>query len=186
MRPMPGVRAGARSGPDRRRIAGGTGSGCRLVAELGSESGASPRSRWGLRERRRRGTLDRRRADHRVRGAADGCADPLSGEPIGADQVDLTARFCRTASRIGAAADRSSVHRGGGGDFSGTLVNRGARPDKAGASVRIGMPSGMILTVDRGGGVSQERDGVGRAHSGAFYRTARRLFDGRVYVPARG
>jgi hypothetical protein len=31
--------------------------------------------------------------------------------------------------------------------------------------------------------VSQERDGTWIAHSGAFYRTARRLFDGRVYVP---
>jgi hypothetical protein len=42
------------------------------------------------------------------------------------------------------------------------------------------MPSG-ILTV--GAEVAQEADGQWVAHSGAFYRTARRLFDGRIYVP---
>jgi 2-methylaconitate isomerase len=42
------------------------------------------------------------------------------------------------------------------------------------------MPSG-ILTV----GAEVEQSGAGQwvAHSGAFYRTARRLFDGRIYVP---
>ena len=50
----------------------------------------------------------------------------------------------------------------------------------AGAQVRIGMPSG-ILTV--GAEVGQESNGQWVAHSGAFYRTARRLFDGRVYAP---
>jgi hypothetical protein len=45
------------------------------------------------------------------------------------------------------------------------------------------MPSG-ILNVDAE--VSQERDGTWIAHSGALYRTARRLFDGRVYVPTAG
>jgi 2-methylaconitate cis-trans-isomerase PrpF len=63
--------------------------------------------------------------------------------------------------------------------ISGTLVNQVLGPN-ASASVRIGMPSG-ILTVDAE--VSRDRDGVWTAHSGAFYRTARRLFDGRVYVP---
>jgi len=42
------------------------------------------------------------------------------------------------------------------------------------------MPSG-ILTVDAD--VTQDPSGLWTAHSGAFYRTARRLFDGRVYVP---
>jgi 2-methylaconitate cis-trans-isomerase PrpF len=41
------------------------------------------------------------------------------------------------------------------------------------------MPSG-ILTV--GAEVTREADGW-VAHSGAFYRTCRRLFDGRVYAP---
>jgi 2-methylaconitate cis-trans-isomerase PrpF len=41
------------------------------------------------------------------------------------------------------------------------------------------MPSG-ILTV--GADVAQE-DGAWVARSGSFYRTARRLFDGRVWIP---
>jgi 2-methylaconitate isomerase len=43
------------------------------------------------------------------------------------------------------------------------------------------MPSG-ILTV--GAKVSRDSSGRWLAHSGAFYRTARRLFDGRIYVPS--
>ena len=66
-----------------------------------------------------------------------------------------------------------------GSRITGTLVNQVLGPE-AGASVRIGMPSG-ILTVDAD--VRQDRMGVWTAHSGAFYRTARRLFDGRVHVP---
>ena len=42
------------------------------------------------------------------------------------------------------------------------------------------MPSG-ILTVDAD--VARDEAGAWLARSGAFYRTARRLFDGRVYVP---
>jgi len=47
-------------------------------------------------------------------------------------------------------------------------------------AIRIGMPSG-ILTVDAD--VGHDADGNWLARSGAFYRTARRLFDGRIYVP---
>ncbi len=53
------------------------------------------------------------------------------------------------------------------------------RPQTAGA-IRFGMPSG-ILTVDAD--VGRDAAGAWVAHSGAFYRTARRLFDGRIYVP---
>jgi 2-methylaconitate cis-trans-isomerase PrpF len=48
-----------------------------------------------------------------------------------------------------------------------------------GLQLRIGMPSG-ILTV--GADVGQE-NADWTARSGSFYRTARRLFDGRIYVP---
>jgi 2-methylaconitate isomerase len=53
-----------------------------------------------------------------------------------------------------------------------------ARPPDG--AVRLGMPSG-ILTVDAE--VSRAPDGTWTAHSGALYRTTRRLFDGRIYVP---
>jgi 2-methylaconitate cis-trans-isomerase PrpF len=42
------------------------------------------------------------------------------------------------------------------------------------------MPSG-ILTVDAD--VTRTTGGIWTAQSGAFYRIARRPFDGRIYVP---
>jgi 2-methylaconitate isomerase len=106
-------------------------------------------------------------------------APTLSGEPIAAEQVDLTARFLSNGQPHRALPLTASLCTGVAARISGSLVNQvlGAN---AGESVRIGMPSG-ILTVDAD--VSRERDGTWVAHSGAFYRTARRLFDGRVYAP---
>ena len=106
-------------------------------------------------------------------------APTLSGEPIAAGQVDLTARFLSNGQPHRALPLTASLCTGVAARITGTLVNSVLGPD-AGASVRIGMPSG-ILTVDAD--VRQDHMGVWTAHSGAFYRTARRLFDGRVYVP---
>jgi 2-methylaconitate cis-trans-isomerase PrpF len=106
-------------------------------------------------------------------------APTLSGEPIAAHQVDLTARFLSNGQPHRALPLTASLCTGVATRIRGTLVNQVLGPN-AGESVRIGMPSG-ILTVDAE--VSQNRDGTWTAHSGAFYRTARRLFDGRVYVP---
>jgi 2-methylaconitate cis-trans-isomerase PrpF len=66
--------------------------------------------------------------------------------------------------------------------IAGTLVAEALRPGVArDAPLRIGMPSG-VLTV--GADVVQDTDGRWLARSGSFYRTARRLFDGRVHLPA--
>ncbi len=109
-------------------------------------------------------------------------APTLSGEPIAADHVDLTARFLSNGQPHRALPLTASLCTGVSARISGTLVNQVLGPN-AGGSVRIGMPSG-ILTVDAE--ISQGRDGTWTAHSGAFYRTARRLFDGRVYLPVGG
>jgi 2-methylaconitate cis-trans-isomerase PrpF len=109
-------------------------------------------------------------------------APTLSGEPIVADQVDLTVRFLSNGQPHRALPLTASLCTGVAARIRGSLVNQVLGPN-AGESVRIGMPSG-ILTVDAE--VSQDRAGVWTAHSGAFYRTARRLFDGRVYVPVAG
>ncbi|MSP00641.1 MAG: PrpF family protein [Acetobacteraceae bacterium] len=106
-------------------------------------------------------------------------APTLSGEPISADQVDLTARFLSNGQPHRALPLTASLCTGVAARIAGTLVNQMLGPD-ARASVRIGMPSG-ILTVDAD--VGRDASGAWVAHSGAFYRTARRLFDGRVYVP---
>ena len=106
-------------------------------------------------------------------------APTLSGEAIAADQVDLTVRFLSNGQPHRALPLTASLCTAVAARIRGTLVNQVLGPNAA-ESVRIGMPSG-VLTVDAE--VSQDRDGLWTAHSGAFYRTARRLFDGRVYVP---
>ena len=106
-------------------------------------------------------------------------APTLSGDPIRADSVDLTARFLSNGQPHRALPLTASLCTAVAARIEGTLANR-ALGAAGSASIRIGMPSG-ILTVDAD--VTQDATGQWVAHSGAFYRTARRLFDGRIYVP---
>jgi len=106
-------------------------------------------------------------------------APTLSGDPITAAQVDLTVRFLSNGQPHRALPLTASLCTAVAAGIAGTLVSEALAPG-AGAEVRIGMPSG-ILTV--GAEVDQDAAGQWVAHSGAFYRTARRLFDGRIYVP---
>ena len=65
--------------------------------------------------------------------------------------------------------------------IEGSVVHEATRPGgDPQAELRIAMPSG-ILTV--AASVAQ-RDGAWHAEQGAFYRTARRLFEGAVFVRA--
>ena len=106
-------------------------------------------------------------------------APTLAGEPVAAAQVDLTARFLSNGQPHRALPLTASLCTAVAARIPGTLAHEALRPG-AGDSIRIGMPSG-ILTV--GADVAQDSGGAWVAHSGAFFRTARRLFDGRVYVP---
>jgi 2-methylaconitate cis-trans-isomerase PrpF len=106
-------------------------------------------------------------------------APTLSGEPIAAAAVDLTARFISNGQPHRALPVTSSLCTAVAARIEGTLPFQALRREAAGA-VRIGMPSG-ILTVDADVGLSPS--GAWQARSGTFYRTARRLFDGRIHVP---
>ena len=106
-------------------------------------------------------------------------APTLSGQPIRAADVDLTARFLSNGQPHRALPLTASLCTAVAARITGTLVNQ-ALGSAASSTIRIGMPSG-ILTVDAD--VGTDSSGAWVAHSGAFYRTARRLFDGRVYVP---
>ena len=106
-------------------------------------------------------------------------APTLSGVPISAGAVDLTARMISNGQPHRALPVTSSLCISVAARITGTLVNEALRGEP-GASIRLGMPSG-VLTV--GADVTQDASGAWTAHSGAFYRTARRLFDGRIYLP---
>jgi len=107
-------------------------------------------------------------------------APTLSGDSITAMQVDLTVRFLSNGQPHRALPLTASLCTAVAAKVAGTLVAEVLRQG-AGAQVRIGMPSG-ILTV--GAEVGRDSAGQWLAHSGAFYRTARRLFDGRIYMPS--
>jgi 2-methylaconitate isomerase len=106
-------------------------------------------------------------------------ASTLSGEMIPAGQIDLTARFISNGQPHRALPLTASLCTAVAARIEGTLPFQMLTGQPA-AAVRIGMPSG-ILTVDAD--VGCDPAGAWIAHSGAFYRTARRLFDGRIYVP---
>ena len=103
----------------------------------------------------------------------------LAGETVRAADVDLTARMISNGQPHRALPVTSSLCISVAARISGTLVHEALQAEP-GDAIRLGMPSG-ILTV--GADVSRDASGVWTAHSGAFYRTARRLFDGRIYVP---
>jgi 2-methylaconitate cis-trans-isomerase PrpF len=106
-------------------------------------------------------------------------APTLSGQTIRAGDVDLTARFISNGQPHRALPVTSSLCTAVAARITGTVVAE-ALPAEPEGSIRIGMPSG-ILTV--GADVIRDASGTWTARSGAFYRTARRLFDGRIYVP---
>jgi len=65
--------------------------------------------------------------------------------------------------------------------LEGSVVDQAARKAQdAAAPLRIGMPSGVLVVAAT---VKQDQH-QWVAEQGAFYRTARRLFEGAVYVRA--
>lgn len=113
--------------------------------------------------------------------AAPLAAHTLSGDTIGADTVDLTARMISNGQPHRALPLTASLCIAVAASIEGTVAWRARRPASgAGASadsLRIAMPSG-VLTV---GAQVECRAGQWNALRGSFYRTARRLFDGTVY-----
>jgi hypothetical protein len=106
-------------------------------------------------------------------------ARTLTGETVRAAEVDLTVRVVSSGQVHRALPVTISLCTAVAARISGTLVAE-ALSKTAGETLRLGMPSG-VLTVDAD--VACE-GGVWIARAGSFYRTARRLFDGRVWVPS--
>ncbi len=104
----------------------------------------------------------------------------LSGEIIPAANMDIIARVISSGQPHRALPLTVSLCTAVAARIDGTIVAEllpaHYQPDQA---LRLGMPSG-VLTLDAH--VSQNQAGNWQAHSGSFYRTANRLFDGRVWV----
>jgi 2-methylaconitate cis-trans-isomerase PrpF len=104
-------------------------------------------------------------------------APTLTGGRIAAQDVDLTVRMMSSGQPHRALPLTASLCTAVAAGIPETLVGR-ARRSAADGPLRLAMPSGVLnvgAEVVRG-------DGTWIARRGAFYRTARRLFDGFVYV----
>lgn len=105
----------------------------------------------------------------------------LTGEHIGSDAVDLTARMISNGQPHRALPLTASLCMAVAARLAGSVVHRATRASGDPESeIRIAMPSG-VLTV--AASVKQE-DGRWHAEQGAFYRTQRRMFEGHVLVRA--
>jgi 2-methylaconitate cis-trans-isomerase PrpF len=106
-------------------------------------------------------------------------APTLTGEMIAGAEVDLTARFLSNGQPHRALPLTASLCTGVAARIAGTLVAEALAPAaRARDAIRIGMPSGILAV-----GAEVERvDGSWEARRGSFFRTTRRLFDGRIYL----
>jgi 2-methylaconitate cis-trans-isomerase PrpF len=108
-------------------------------------------------------------------------AKTLSGEPIDANAIDLTGRIVSSGQTHRALPLTASLCMAVAARLEGSVVNQLVRASSGGdAPIRIGMPSGVLVVA-----ATVEREhGRWIAQQGAFYRTARRLFEGAVYLRA--
>jgi len=109
-------------------------------------------------------------------------APTLTGEVIAKGDIDLTARFLSNGQPHRALPLTASLCTAVAARITGTLVADALAPGAAEReAIRIGMPSGILAV-----GAAVERIGPGEwiAQRGSFFRTTRRLFDGRIYLEA--
>ena len=99
----------------------------------------------------------------------------LSGATVGADQVDVIVRFISDAQPHRAIPVTAALCTAAAAKTEGSIVQQCLR-DKLvdGQMITIGHPSGRIQ-------VNAQKDKDGRITSCSLVRTARRLWDGRIY-----
>jgi len=102
----------------------------------------------------------------------------LSGEAFDADAADLAVRMISSNQPHRALPLTASLCVAVAASIPDTLVHAVARYPGRGA-LKLGMPSGVLTVAAE---VRKDRDGW-YAQAGSFYRTARRLFEGRVCLP---
>ena len=101
----------------------------------------------------------------------------LTGETLAAGAADLTIRMLSNGQPHRALPLTASLCAAVAARIEGSSVWRVTRRD-ATDRLRLAMPSG-VLTV---GAQTHCDAGVWQVESGSFYRTARRLFEGHVFV----
>ena len=104
----------------------------------------------------------------------------LSGEGVSGQEADLSARVLSNGQPHRALPLGVSMCLAVAARIEGTVVHQVSRPvTEPGADLRLGMPSGVLRVA---ADVVSGETGW-QARRGGFYRTQRRLFEGRVRVP---
>ncbi len=107
-------------------------------------------------------------------------APTLSGETLAADDMDVTVRMISMGQPHRAVPLTGALCLAVAARIEGSVVNRAARaPAAAGDDIRIAQPSGLTVV-----GASVRNDDGWIADSAVAYRSARRLMEGSVLVPA--
>jgi 2-methylaconitate isomerase len=113
--------------------------------------------------------------------AAPAEAPTLSGRTLHAAETDLLVRMMSVGQPHRAIAATGGLCVAVACRVPGSIPNRLlAHREDGGDELRIGHPSGIVNVAAEVG----ERDGRPHARYAAVYRTARRLFQGEVLVPA--
>ena len=112
--------------------------------------------------------------------AAPAEAPTLSGRSLRADEIDLLVRMMSVGQPHRAFAATGALCLAVACRVPGSIPNRLLPQGEERDELRLGHPSGVLSAA---AGV-ERRDGALHARYAAVYRTARRLFQGEVLVPA--
>jgi 2-methylaconitate isomerase len=104
----------------------------------------------------------------------------LDGETWTADQFDVSTRMMSMQRAHKAIPGTGGLNLGVATQIKGTIPNLVSKPANMAGEVRVANPSGLVSV----GAVVAERGGVWTADSAVLFRTARRLMQGEVAVPA--
>lgn len=111
-------------------------------------------------------------------GAPQDYAIDLTGEAVSAAEVDLVSRLMFMQQMHKTYAGTSTVCTGVAARLPGTIVHQLAR-QRNGREVRIGHPAGVIETET----LLEQRGDDYIVHRATLGRTARRILEGRAFVP---
>lgn len=112
--------------------------------------------------------------------AAPAAFKALDGETITPDQFDIATRMISMQRAHKAIPGTGGLNLGVATQIAGTIPNRLSKPANAAGEVRVANPSGLVSV----GAVVRQIDGRWTADSAVLFRTARRLMQGEVAIPA--
>jgi 2-methylaconitate isomerase len=104
----------------------------------------------------------------------------LDGETVAAEAFDIATRMISMGRAHRAIPGTGGLNLGVATQVTGTIPNRLSRPANAAGEVRVTNPSGLVSV----GAVVRRENGAWVADSAVLFRTARRLMQGEVAVPA--